>query len=482
MLYNQKKFNELLRELIEQSDFTIYALSKQSGVNRTTIQKTLSGDRILSADHLNALLPFLHLTPYEKSILCKLHQIEQMGISTYLRCDYIKSLAENIKAEKNSGYTFHFNDRMQPANLNLPYTCHKQYPILNLIYHLVWDISHTQKEPYVYLFCPFDNAFVTDTLSLFQKSEFSNLKITHLIPFVKGGKSNEDSAINNIKMLSFILPFVFHNCTDYIAYYYYEETMLSKMQVPFPYYLITNSHVLLISSDYQTAVLLDLKMHDYYQEIFLNLNKQAKTLFQHTSSSFSIPNFYPTVQPQESYYSVGGQPCILLCIDDDMPEKIIYDSCFQKKAIVSSLVEQHHYLKRFKETLTAFSIQGLSKFCKSGEVTGYPREFCRPFTPQERRVILEQILQFNAHGAKQFFIINDKYFHPCEEFSFYSNGMEAFFTYTRGTNCKICTIHETSIAYAIKEFMEHAVEQHCFYSLEESNSIIYNALSQILKA
>lgn len=479
MLYDQKKFNEMLRELIEKSDYTIYALSKQSGVNRTTIQKSLSGDRILSKEQLGAILPFLHLTPHEKNDLFKLHQIEQMGFTTYLRCEHIKNLAENINEEKNSEYSFHYNEKMHPNKLKLPYSCQKQYPILNLIYHLIGDISHTEKAPYVYLFCPFDDLFVSDILSLFQKDDYANLKITHVIPFVKGGKTNEVSAITNVKMLSFILPFIFNNCTDYIAYYYYEESLLSKMQIPFPYYLITNKHVLLISGDYQTALLLDAKMHDYYLKTFLNLCKESKNLIQHTSSSLALTNQCPGAHPQESYYSLNRQPCILLCIDSDIPERLIHDSCFQKQTIISNLVEQHYYLKRFKETLTAFSLDGLDKFCKDGEISGYPRELYRPFTPQERRTILEQILQFNSSKTNQFFIINDKHFHPSEKFSFYSNGIDAFFTYLEGNNCKICTIHETSITFAIKDFMEHAVEQHFFYSIQESNTMIYNAILRI---
>lgn len=481
MIYSQKKFNELLRELIEQSDFTIYALSKQSGVNRTTIQKALSGDRILSIEQLNALVPFLHLTLYEKETLYKVHQIEQMGISTYLRCEAIKNLAENIQIETKSEYTYHFDENIHPSKLKLPYSCQKPYPILNLIYHLVGDISHTQEMPYVYLFCPFDHVFVSDVLAIFQKREFSNLKITHVIPFVKGGKTNEFSSFSNVEMLSFLLPFIFHNYTDYCAYYYYEESLLSKVQIPFPYYLITNNHVLLISGDYDTALLLDAKMHDYYQKSFLTLIQESKTLLQHTSSSFTLPQVYPATSPQENYYFLDYQPCILLCMDKELPERIIYDSCFQKKVFVSNLVEQHFYLKRFKETLTAFSKQGLSKFCQEGEIIGYPREVCRPFTPQERRIILEEILQLNNQGTKQFLVIDEHHFHPCEEFSFFSNGLEAFFSFSDGTTKKICTIRETTITLAIKEFMEHAVEQHFFYSLKESNMIIYNAILQIPK-
>lgn len=423
MTYSQKKFHEILRDMIDKSGFTIYALSKQSGVNRTTIQKSLSGDRILSEEQLKTLIPFLQLTPYEMDVLWKSHQIEQIGFSTYLRCKFIKNLAENIHWVDRHNYTFSFQKNLRPDALRLPYSCEKQYPILSLIYHLIWDIAETE-EPYVYLFSPFDTTFVTDLLSLCQEDAFKHIQITHLIPFVKG-------SLHNAEMLSYILPFIFEEPANYVANYYYEESLLSKTQVPFPYYLVTNHYVLLLSGDYETAVLLDSNMQHYYQKTFLTLFKQSSSLLQHTHSSSAWLHTGSFSEQHESYYGLNCQSYISECMDENT----------------------------IKESISIFTCQELMNFGLDG-------------------TIFEQMLQMNELGNRQFLLVNEEMFHPCEGFSFYSNGTETIFMFTEDNDYKICTLHETSITFAIQDFMEHGVELHFLHNTQESNLRLLDAISK----
>lgn len=67
-----KPLSELLKHYIEKSNYTIYSLSYASKVNRTTLQKALTGERPISAENLNKILPFLNLTFAEKKSLIKL--------------------------------------------------------------------------------------------------------------------------------------------------------------------------------------------------------------------------------------------------------------------------------------------------------------------------------------------------------------------------------------------------------------------------
>ncbi len=60
-----KPFNEVLRKCIEQSKYTIYSISSVSKVNRTTLQRALNGERTLSYENMQKLLPFLQLSPQQ---------------------------------------------------------------------------------------------------------------------------------------------------------------------------------------------------------------------------------------------------------------------------------------------------------------------------------------------------------------------------------------------------------------------------------
>ena len=52
----------LLRDFIDKSNYTVYQLAKISNVNRSTLQKAISGERSISRQNLDKIMPFLNLT------------------------------------------------------------------------------------------------------------------------------------------------------------------------------------------------------------------------------------------------------------------------------------------------------------------------------------------------------------------------------------------------------------------------------------
>lgn len=272
----------MLREIINKSELTIYSLSAYSGVNRTTLQKALSGTRVLSEEHFAKIYPFLQLTPSESNTLIKLYQIQKIGFSAYYKCEYIKNLLEDLTTEYKSTTTFHTDS------------------ILNLIYQQAYDSIYNTAPLDIYLFAPFDDSFVADILSLFDTDTFKTVHITHLIPFIKNTKDNDASTLHNIKMLTHILPFYLQHPNTYTVKYYYEETALSDTHILFPYYLIINDYVMLLSGNYQNTILLDTKAVDYYKQSFLKNIKHGNSLFQCKNKLFVSDNFAGLFTP-ESY-------------------------------------------------------------------------------------------------------------------------------------------------------------------------------------
>lgn len=87
--------NELLKKYIEESNYTIYSLSAKSKVNRTTLQKALSGDRNISNQNLEKIIPFLNLTPMEKNELDTAFMISRFGETACAMIQYIKELLQS---------------------------------------------------------------------------------------------------------------------------------------------------------------------------------------------------------------------------------------------------------------------------------------------------------------------------------------------------------------------------------------------------
>ena len=59
----------LIKHYIESNGYTVYSISQQSGLNRTTLQKILSGQRKITKEIYEKLLPFFALSPIDKEEL-----------------------------------------------------------------------------------------------------------------------------------------------------------------------------------------------------------------------------------------------------------------------------------------------------------------------------------------------------------------------------------------------------------------------------
>ena len=85
----------LIKYYIESNGYTIYSISQQSGINRTTLQKILSGQRKITRDVYEKLLPFFSLSPIDKEELDRAFLADQIGLERFQTHMEIKKLLES---------------------------------------------------------------------------------------------------------------------------------------------------------------------------------------------------------------------------------------------------------------------------------------------------------------------------------------------------------------------------------------------------
>ena len=91
-------FSEKLYTLFSQSHMTVTALSRLSGVERSRLQKLLSGDRKANPEIIKKLAGALMLTPEEHHTLLKAFSITEMGEAVYYRRLMVKRLIEDTES------------------------------------------------------------------------------------------------------------------------------------------------------------------------------------------------------------------------------------------------------------------------------------------------------------------------------------------------------------------------------------------------
>ena len=95
----------LIKHYIESNGYTVYSISQQSGLNRTTLQKILSGQRKITKEIYEKLLPFFALSPIDKEELEQAFLINQIGpersrhiwkSSVFWKCPHRRSTRQTI--------------------------------------------------------------------------------------------------------------------------------------------------------------------------------------------------------------------------------------------------------------------------------------------------------------------------------------------------------------------------------------------------
>ena len=113
-------FASVLKEHITESKLSIASLSRLSDVNRTMIQKYISGTQ-LPANHkiLNKILSHLALTQPQKEELLQLYKIEKIGLDTYKQLlnlnSFISQLSIHNQSQSKCHIQVHFNQPMTQA-------------------------------------------------------------------------------------------------------------------------------------------------------------------------------------------------------------------------------------------------------------------------------------------------------------------------------------------------------------------------------
>lgn len=287
LIMEMKPFNELLKKCIEQSEYTVYSISNASNINRTTLQRTLSGERTLNYENLQKLLPFLQLSPQQSKELKSSFISTQLGETRYCKDLLIWQLLNNTP-DSNLYSPLYFTDcetASLPINFNYTQLITGSYNIISLICRIIAVNIKYDKKPFLYSLSHFQNDFFRDLYHQLEASCFKSLIIKHVIPFVKQTELSTHPLFN-LQVLPALLPFVFEGQTSCQFLYYYEENdFIHACGSLFPYYIVTNRYVILLSCDCQKALFLPETVVSQYKSHIKGILFHANPLLQITETN-----------------------------------------------------------------------------------------------------------------------------------------------------------------------------------------------------
>ena len=108
----QNDFSIKLKEYINNSDIPVYKLAQMTGLGRTSIQHTMSGNLFPTKEFLDKLILALYLTPKQKIELYDLYQQEKIGKGEYYNRHMLKLLIEEINDNSYRSSTVYDNKEL----------------------------------------------------------------------------------------------------------------------------------------------------------------------------------------------------------------------------------------------------------------------------------------------------------------------------------------------------------------------------------
>lgn len=281
-----KPFNQLLKKCIEQSEYSTYSISNTANINRTTLQRALTGERSLNYENLQKLLPLLQLSPQQSKELKSSFIYAQLGEIRYHKDLLIWELLNNMPDNSLNSPLFFTDCESFSLPIALSFTQYitGSYNIINLICRILATNIKNDKEPFLYSLSFFQNDLFRNLYHQLETSCFQSLNVKHIVPFIKQ-TANPTHPLFNLESLSALLPFVFERHTNCQFLYYYEENdFMHACGSLFPYYIITNHNVILLSCNCQKALFLPETAVNQYKSHFTGISFHAAPLLQITDS------------------------------------------------------------------------------------------------------------------------------------------------------------------------------------------------------
>ena len=476
-----KSLHTLLKEYISKSNYTIYQLAIDSGINRTTLQKALSGERPISLENLQKILPFLALSVTEKRELDQAFLISQIGEVTYQKHMYLKDLLEGVNLP--------VSDLPSPGHatvlpgLQLQHACpiSGSYPIITMICNLLAAETSGGSDAYLYTVSDFHNPFFSNLYMQLRAANFNRLLIKHIVTFSKISGNHDEASLANLKTLSTLFPFAMSAPRDCSLYYCYEEIAAQKLAgIPYPYYLVLPRNVVLLSGNCQNALILPKECVPFYQQHFDGMLQASMPLLDDIDTASFLSACISLSSSARYIYTLETQPCIAAFLDEDMIARCINPDLdpMQIQLLSQTLLAHCKNLQCAPDFLSIFSRKGYDDFVENGVIYQVPSGLYHPFSVEDRIRLLERLIHANQSGQKRFILAKGEAFRPQMEFFIYDSAI--LFTHTPDdAPAQICIMKEPHIIQTFKDFLMHTSYYKLIYTIEETTDLFRKSISQL---
>ena len=221
----------------------------------------------------------------------------------------------------------------------------------------------------------------------------AKIELRHITPLIKAS-GQSGLMLNNIEILSAVLPFTISQTFHYEVYCFYrKELLLDSPQYAFPYYMVFNGGVILLSSDGHTALpLMEQESISYFRNLFFASRKKASPLISTCICPAEILEVMleadMTARPLRT---LEYQPCFAAFITESMVQKYIQPDIMNRGELTRALLLRVRQLASMERPSCIFSKDGLLDLAVDGTISDFPAEYILPIDITDRIQLLKAL-------------------------------------------------------------------------------------------
>lgn len=451
---------------------TSYTFAQSAGLDVTKVHRLVNGSQLPSPEFLHIFCDSLRINEAERRELFELYEEETTGHAIYQNRRYIAQMISALATGES--LPIPFSDAGADSG-NKTQT--------HLLLCDVLADAFSQPAPSCEIYCNFPVDFPFPFFGLLMHicrkyARQKKISFYHLITFSSNPAIQPDSNCN-LKILHQIFPLVFSDFGVYLPYYYYTHASASDFfQIPWPYYLVTEQAVLLLSSDGSTAIIHrePEKISRYRQEMKHLLQIAMPLICRSTSAEESLALYSRHSWPSNPILGyLAYQPCIMSCITTERFIKSFSGQTFPPELL--DLLPSSGFCLPAMKASSYFSREGLLHFWKTGQVSGQLAEYLPPFSPEERRETLSNFVQQNNGKEESSRMITlDIQFPSRFYIELLSNHRLLICSFEKECNLRFVLLDESSIYDAFTDFFQYLGTGERSLSVPETNRFIMNLL------
>jgi len=452
------KFSEVFKKCVDGSGLSVTRISQLCGIDRTLIQKYISGARLPSQQVLETVAGSLSVNQRELKELSQMLEEEKVGKDVIASRNAIRSLILDIRRIRDSEkvysgeYIYEAKDTYQMIEDTMD--------LQKILIGIVMKEVQEEEKPEVYLDYFSNCRYALNTLKDLDETE-KEIVCHQMIGLFK----DKEGSLMNIQKLQAAIPFSFGFRHTYdIRYAYHTSVEESAYTYLWPHYVVTSSQVLLISADEDRGLLISERAaaEDYRKEILKLMEEYLPLIDAKGDLSVESVNYMANVPYSENRISLESFPCIIQLMGDDVLRGAMQNTPFEP--YIDEYIKIISNVRDNKKSTFLYGMKGVKKFLETGKMPGFYGQFMNVEDPAVRRMMIESVRKWFAKNVDHVHILDESRFAIDDGISFELYGGRQLMIASTSDSYpyQYMIIHEPNICRAFEDYL---------YSLKDSEDV-----------